>query len=574
MIEKKIKLFVITLLTLGAIFLISESFNKIGVKHFQGKGEGFAGDILVNVGIKNNKILSIDILKSSETPTISNVAFRKLTDNIISNQSLDIDNIAGATYTSTGFKEAISAAVSASGVTLSAVVSQRDALVIHDAKTDIVVIGGGGAGLAAAIEATERGAKVILVEKMPILGGNTTYATGGLNATGTPQQNNNGDTTEIFFNDTMSGGGNLNNPNLVKTMVENSKDAVAWLTNRGANLSDVGRMGGSSFDRTHRPTGGDKVGPNLIDNLKKRATELNIDIRTMTKAIEFIVHNGEFAGIIVEHNGQKYSINSKAIIIATGGFGNNEDIFSKFNPKLKGFVSTNHPGATGDVLTMLEPYNVELVDIDQIQTHPTVVPSNSTMITEAVRGNGAILINRDGNRFTNEIGTRDIVSKDILSQKGQTAFLFFDTGVRNSLKAIESYIGMGITTQGATMEELADKLDINSKTLQSTIDTYNKGVNENSDIFGRTSLPRTLSIGPFFAVEVAPGVHHTMGGIKIDEKTRVYRKDGAIISGVFGAGEVTGGVHGNNRLGGNALTDIIVFGRIAGEEAVKYVQNK
>ena len=213
--------------------------------------------------------------------------------------------------------------------------------------------------------------------------------------------------------------------------------------------------------------------------------------------------------------------------------------------------------------------------MEQIQTHPTVVPEKNIMITEAVRGNGAIMINRDGKRFGSEMATRDVMSDAILKQKGKTAFLVFDQGVRDSLKAIEGYASQGLLTEGKDLKELAEKLKIDAKEFESSIKKYNQAVETGIDEeFGRkaSEMPRKIEIGPFYAVEVGPAVHHTMGGLKINADTEVLDKNGNVIPGLYAAGEVTGGVHGANRLGGNAVADITVFGKIAGDKATEYVE--
>jgi len=558
-------------LLLFVMFVTLLSFSALG-ESFRGTGDGYLGDIVVEVEVKDTTLTDISVVEHSDTPRIAESAFKKIGSEMIEKQSLDIDSMAGATYSSEGFIDAVKKAVDASGISLKSKKQAVKELSIADVNTDIVVIGGGGAGLTAAIEAREKGADVILLEKMPILGGNTTYATGGLNAADTIHQNN-GDTTEIFYNDTMKGGRNINDESLVMTLVNNSSDVVKWLSARGADLTDVGRMGGASVDRTHRPNGGDKVGPNIVDALSARAEEIGVDIRLLTSAVDITASDNKVDGVIVENGENTYRINARAIVLATGGFGNSSEKFETLNPALKGFGTTNHPGATGDALDLVADLNVATVDMKEIQTHPTVVPVRNTMITEAVRGNGAILVNRSGKRFVNELSTRDVVSEATLEQKGKTAFLLFDQNVRESLKAIEGYAKMGILTEAASLNELAAKIGVPVKNLKATFKKYNNFVTSEKDKeFARQDMATTLVKGPFYAVEVGPAVHHTMGGVKIDSNTQVYNNSGVVVDGLFAAGEVTGGVHGANRLGGNALTDITVFGRIAGDAAAAYVK--
>ena len=223
---------------------------------------------------------------------------------------------------------------------------------------------------------------------------------------------------------------------------------------------------------------------------------------------------------------------------------------------------------------MVKAVGGDLVDMTEIQTHPTVVHKKTAMITEAVRGEGAILVNREGKRFISELETRDVVSKAELEQTGKSAFLVFDQEVREKLGAINGYVRKGFTVEGATLEELAGKIGVDPKGLVDTMAKYNGYVKAGEDKdFGKTALPRELVKAPFYAIEVSPAVHHTMGGVRINTNAEVLTADGKVIPGLFAAGEITGGVHGANRIGGNAVTDITVYGKTAGENAADFAKN-
>ena len=445
-------------------------------------------------------------------------------------------------------------------------------------SADVVVIGAGGAGLAAAVQARQDGVNnIVVLEKMPMVGGNTNRATGGLNAAGTAQQTAKGieDSAELMYKDTMKGGYDKNNPELVKKLTVEAKDSVEWLTSLGADLSDVGRMAGASVDRTHRPTGGAAVGAHLVETLKKAADKEKIDIRLWNEVTEVILDKeGKVTGVkATNKEGTEYVIDTKVVIIAAGGFSANEEMVIKYKEDLKGFATTNHSGATGDGIVLAEKLGADFVDMAEIQTHPTVVPEKAVMVTEAVRGNGAILINKDGKRFIDELKTRDVVSKAILEQKDKIAYLFFDEGLRKSLKATEEYFNMNLVVEGNSVEELADKLKIDKAAMTESINKYNGYVTTKVDAeFKRADMKRQLSEGKVYAIPVTPAVHHTMGGIKINTNAEVANKDGKTIPGLFAAGEVTGGVHGGNRLGGNALADIITYGRTAGKNAASFIK--
>lgn len=441
--------------------------------------------------------------------------------------------------------------------------------------TDVVVVGGGGAGLSAAIAAKEKGANVVLVEKMLMLGGNTNYATAGINAANTKLQKKLGieDNAELFYNDTMKGGKNVNNPELVKKLTADSANIIDWLTERGADLSEVVFTGGQSAKRTHRPAGGQAVGPVIVDALAETAEKDGIDVRTESEVTKLIKTGDKVTGVEVKHKGETYNITAKAVVMATGGFGANAKMVAEYKPSLEGFGSTNSPAITGEGIKMVKAVGGDLVDMTEIQTHPTVVHKKTAMITEAVRGEGAILVNREGKRFVSELETRDVVSKAELEQTGKSAFLVFDQEVREKLGAINGYVRKGFTVEGATVEELAKKIGVDAKGLVDTMAKYNGYVKAGEDKdFGKTALPRELVKAPFYAIEVSPAVHHTMGGVRINTNAEVLTADGKVIPGLFAAGEITGGVHGANRIGGNAVTDITVYGKTAGENAADFAK--
>ena len=523
-------------------------FTTASAEVYEGTGYGYHQDgIVLGVEIKDNKIVDIQVKKEQESD-FAKPAIKEIIKKAIATQSYEVDGVSGASLTSEGTKEV-------------------DAALNTNAKlprqADVVVIGGGGAGLTSAIAAYEKGVSVILIEKTDLLGGNTNYATAGLNAAGTSVQKKLGveDSAELFYEDTMKGGKNKNNKELVKILTKNSAAIVDWLLERGVDLNELTSTGGQSAKRTHRPTGGSAVGPNVITALSNVAEKDKIDIRKGTKAIALVKKNNKIVGVKVkETNGEEYIIKAKAVIVATGGFGANAKMVEKYNPKLKGFGSTNNPAIVGDGIVMIEKVGGALVDMDQIQTHPTVLHKKTNMITEAVRGEGAILVNKDGKRFIDELETRDVVSKAILDQKGKSAFLIFDEEIRTKLKAADGYVKKGFAVEGT-----------DAKTLEATLNKYNESVkNKVDNEFNKKNLPKELTGTKYYAIEVSPAVHHTMGGVRINTNAEVLGKNGKAIKGLYAAGEITGGIHGANRIGGNAVADITVFGKIAGENAATY----
>ncbi len=446
------------------------------------------------------------------------------------------------------------------------------------AAEDVVVIGSGGAGLSAAITAAEAGASVVVFEKMSYIGGNTNFASGGMNAAGTKDQIAAGvtnDSPEIFYEDTLKGGHNLNDPALLHTLTDNARYAEEWLQKLGAGFCFSNRFaGGATRARSHGPCDGSAVGPVVIRVLKKAATEHNIPIRTRSQVTKIIMKDGRAAGVEVKTPDGMKTVDAKAVIIATGGFGANSAMVEKYRPELKGFSTTNHAGALGEGITLGLDAGAGLTDIEQIQIHPTVIKKDGHLISESMRSRGSILVNQKGERFTNELLTRDAVSKNVLSQPGGYAWLIWDEGIAQKSKLAQGYLESGYAVRADSIEALAGKINVPPATLSATLTAYRGFVKAGKDTaFEKASLPSALDKAPFYAAQITPGIHHTMGGLKINTKAEVQTAAKVSIPGLYAAGEVTGGVHGGNRIGGNAVADIVTFGRIAGENAAAFARS-
>lgn len=446
-------------------------------------------------------------------------------------------------------------------------------------KYDIIIVGAGGAGMTAALEAKEKGMNPVVLEKMPMAGGNTMKSSSGMNASETKFQKEQGitDSNDAFYEESLKGGHDTNDKELLRFFVDNSANSIEWLDSIGIRLNNLTITGGMSEKRTHRPEDGSAVGQYLVNGLVKNVLSKEIPLFVNANVTEITEKDGKVNGVKVLINDKdEKTISADAVIITTGGYGANMDMISKVRPDLEGLVTTNQEGSTGDGISMIEKLGGVTVDMDQIQVHPTVQQEKSYLIGEAVRGEGAILVNNEGTRFVNELDTRDNVTAAINKLPEKAAYLVFDSGVKSRAKAIQKYEEMGFVVQGDSIEALAKEINVPAEQLQATLDTYNKAVADKKDTeFGRTTgMEHDLSAGPFYAIKIAPGIHYTMGGVKINTNTEVLNKDGQAIPGLFAAGEVTGGLHGQNRIGGNSVADIIIFGHQAGIKAADFVKGQ
>ena len=318
-------------------------------------------------------------------------------------------------------------------------------------RTGVVVIGSGAAGMRAALECRRHTDRVVLLEKMPYPGGNSNRASAGFNAV------TEGKDRDVYIMDTQEAGGYRGKAELIRILAEKSADALYDLKFMGADLEDRGLLAGHSVSRTYRPSGGSPVGREVSSVLNNAVRSREIDLRLENRALS-IRKKRKWDVLVTNRTGKEYTIRADAVVIATGGFGGNPQFVAAYNPQLKGFHTTNSAGASGDYIKLTEDLPVQLVDMDEIQTHPTVEPEFSTLITEALRGNGGILVNSQGERFTNEMDFREDLSRSILKQRDGYAWLIFDQNVRESLKASEFYIENELTQSGESAEELAEGL--------------------------------------------------------------------------------------------------------------------
>ena len=593
---------------------------------FTGTAKGFGGDVSVTLTLTDGAITGCTAEGKDETQGVGSEAIAKMPGEIAESGSIAVDGVSGATVTSTAIKEAAAAALTAAGLNpddYKTAVENNATAEDSTVEADVVVVGAGGAGMTAAITAAGEGKSVVILESQSMVGGNSVRATGGMNAGKTVYQDENEfgesagvektlktaaekyadnetitalaktvseqwaayqanptgyfDSVELMELDTMIGGKGINDPELVETLCANSADAIDWLDEHGITLHNVSSFGGASVKRIHRPVNAEgktvSVGSYMIPLLQENCEKAGVKMMLDTTATEILTDaNGAAVGVkATGASGETVTVNAKAVVLASGGFGANLDMVVKYKPELKGFMTTNAPGIQGQGIEMAEAIGAATVDMDQIQIHPTVEANTAALITEGLRGDGAILINEEGQRFIDEVGTRDVVSAAEIAQTGSYSWLVVDQAMVDASSVIQGYIKKGYTVTGATYEELGKAMGVDAAAFAETMDKWNGYVEAKNDPdFGRTSFANPLNTAPYYAVKVTAGVHHTMGGLKINANTEVLNEKGEVIPGLFAAGEVTGGVHGANRLGGNAVADFTVFGRIAGAAASDY----
>ena len=592
---------------------------------YTGTAKGMGGEVSVTLTIENGVITDCVATGDKETDGIGSVVIAQFPAQVVEGNTINLDAVSGATITSNAFIEAAKAALTAAGLNPDDYMTKVAAAAAGDVtkEADVVIVGAGGAGMTAAMTASDAGKSVIILESQAMVGGNSVRSTGGMNAAKTVYQDENEfgegagvekmlksaadnyadnefitslaatvaqqwadyqanpvgyfDSVELMELDTMVGGKGINNPELVKTLVDGTAPAIDWLDENGMSLHNVAAFGGASVKRIHRPVNEEgkvvSVGAYLVPLMEKACQTRGVEFILNTTADTILTDaNGQAVGVSgTDKDGNTVTVNAKAVVLATGGFGANLDMVASYKPELKGFMTTNAPGIQGQGIAMATAIGAATVDMDQIQIHPTVEANTAALITEGLRGDGAILVNANGERFTDEVSTRDKVSAAEIAQPGSFSWLIVDQAMADASNVIQGYITKGYTKQGATYEELAKEIEVDPATFAATMEKWNGCVEAKTDAdFGRTSFANPLNTAPYYAVKVTAGVHHTMGGLKINANTEVLNEKGEVIPGLFAAGEVTGGVHGANRLGGNAVADFTVFGRIAGAAASDY----
>ncbi|MEG1207248.1 MAG: flavocytochrome c [Angelakisella sp.] len=545
---------------------------------------GHNGEMTLAVTVDETSIQKIEVTQHKESAGISDPAFEKVIGGIVEGQTLAVDAVSGATVTSNAIIEGVKGALTQAGADIEKLMVKKDSAEkageTIEMTTDVCVIGGGGAGLTAAITAKQNGAEVIVLEKMSSVGGNTILAGGALNAPDPERQAAQGieDSVENFYQQTMAAGDNQGNPELVRIMAENSLDAVHWLKEIGVPFrEEFITVPGGLHPRGHATPPGQMCIP-WFDAFKKNCEESNIEILLETKAEEIIMENGKAVGVKAKRGNDEIIVKAtKGVVLATGGFGNNVEMRQKYNsqwPTLDATIGcTNGVFATGDGIAMAEAVGANLIDMEFIQLLPYGDAATGSMKGNIVKDpKYAIFLNKEGKRFVDEYARRDVMTQGVFDQTDTTMYMVVDG---KSYPSMDSKMTFGGTVQegvdagkikiGNTIEELAVELGLDPAVVKETVDRYNSAIDNNTPDEVGKSVREKIDTAPFIATTNKPTVHHTMGGVQINTEAQVLDKAGNVISGLYAAGEVTGDIHGTNRIGGNALTDLVVFGKIAGK---------
>ena len=553
----------------------------------QGTGVGKHGDMTVAVTFDNGRIQAIEIVKEAENPVLAKKVYTDLKAAVIASNSADLDAISGATFSSKGFLDAVKDAAKKAGVTLSKADAKAIKKVVKNipavSNYDVVVIGAGGAGFSAAIEAKNAGANVVLLEKMPAVGGNSLISGAEMNAARNWVQPKLGildDSAERHAADTFKGGDKKGDMKVINVMTANALDAAKWCRDYlGVRFEDDNLFffGGHSHKRALIPVG--HTGTEFIAKFQAKADELGIPVITDMKAEELIKDKtGRVVGVKATSHGATYTFNAKGgVVLATGGFGANKAMVKKYNPKIdERFKTTDAPGTTGEALYMAKRAGAQLVNMGYIQTYPICDPISGVIeLIADSRFDGAIMLNQEGKRFVEELERRDVLSEAILKQTGNYCWVLWNDNIgkiSNTVKEhpteYEAFTKQGIMATCPDLKCIADFTKMPLKQLESTVKRVSSmaGKGNDKDFHHRGGL-MDMSEGQYYVIKAVPSTHHTMGGVRINEKAQALTAKGQVIPGLWAAGEVTGVTHGTNRLGGNAYTDIIVFGRIAGEAA-------
>lgn len=538
---------------------------------------GHNGDVTVEVTFSDSSIDGVTVVSHQETAGVADAALNSIPETIVATQALDVDTITGCTFTSKAIIEAVKDCVVQAGADPALLVSKEEPsqqpkeLVVK--KAPAIVVGAGGAGLAAAAKLGELGMHCIVIEKMAAVGGNTARSGAAYNAVDPELQQREGieDSIELHIRQTYEGGDKLGDMSLITAMCENALDSIHWLESYGIEFKDaITAVIGAMYPRTHYPL--NSIGSDFTIPLERIIREqYGQEVMVNVKATELIVEDGRVVGVkaVDTVDGTPYEFYGElGVILTTGGFAADVERCRSYNPNIPADIRTsNQPGATGDGIDMAVAIGAATVGMEYVQMLPIAGNCVSTAIENQ------IFVNVEGQRFVREDGRRDVMSNAVLEQTGGYMYMIGDQKVADTSitgSNLESMLEKGVIYRADTLEELAQQIGVDADNLVKTVGDFNASVEAGkADAFGREVFDNKMDTAPYWAsAKQVPILHHTMGGVKIDAACHVIDTNGVVIPGLYAAGEVAGGVHGANRLGGNALADIFVFGRIAAETLV------
>ena len=552
---------------------------------------GHNAPITVAVTVSGDRIEKVEVPVENETIGVGKVAIDRMTQRIVDEQSLAVDVVTGASITSRAILRGAEEALKDSGLDLEALKAAPEKPAAEDAEydCDVVVVGGGGAGLASAISAQQNGANVIVMEKLDILGGSTNVSEGALNAVDPERQGAQGieDSVGKFIKQTYEGGHGVGDLELISYLCMNSMDAVRWLESIGVEFKDeIGTATGALWQRSHYPS--TPSGNSYIRVFEKYIAEHEgITVLNGTTATGITTdESGAVTGVVgTAKDGSAVTVKANSVILATGGFGANKALLKEYNTGVWAHVDVTALGctnlalsATGAGIEMATAIGADVTGMSDIQIHPCGTPGTGLMENIRTSGRNRIFVNIYGDRFVNEGAARDTLAQAIFDQDEQTYYVVVNSVrypsrdfVDNNGATIENMVAQGSVIEADTIAELAEKIGADPEKLQASVDNYNAIVRgELEDPLGFVANNKAdveMTEGPWYACKKVPTVHHTMGGLKINDKTEVLNTEGSVIPNLFACGEVTGGIHGSNRLGGNAIADCMTYGKLAGEMA-------
>lgn len=542
------------------------------------KVDGHNGPISVKVSVDHSHIESIEYYNHQETLEVVQQAAETMIDAIIANQSLAVDVASGATVTCQAILKGCENALIQLGFHRNQLYqnndNEYDEIRPSEKQYDVIIVGAGGAGLSAAVMAAREGASVAVLEKMSEPGGNTVRATAMYNCVDDKLQHPLGiyDSEEDFYNETYNGGYQKAKPELVRILTSQADEGKLFLEELGLQFDSVidnclgGKIARGHYSLAHN-------GTDYVQVLWQACNDLGVDFYLNTKANELIMAQDSVIGVEAYRKGETIEFYANnGVVLASGGFGQNVEMRMYYNRNLTGeLLCSNAPGATGDGIIMASKIGASLINMEYIELYP-MGDSYDGGLRNSIPNviNKGILVNQQGQRFVREDGARDVLSQAILDQKGSYAYSIVDDDFEifaDDRSYLQGLVLMGYVEKANSIDELAHLIDVDADILINTIDQYNQSVALQSDCLGRETLINAIDKPPFYANMKKPTIHHTLGGIEINEMAQVLNQDKQPINGLFAAGEVTGGIHGANRLGGNSFPDMIVFGRIAGKNA-------